>query len=84
MNLDELRKQIDIIDEQMMDLFKKRMDVSLAIGQYKKENHLPVFDPKRESELLEKRRVAYGDEKTWPIYASFLNHLMDLSKAYQK
>ncbi len=84
MNLDELRKEIDAIDQKMMDLFKQRMDVSLKIGNYKKENNLSIYDEKRERELLEKRRVLYGDEKTWPYYESFLTHLMHLSKAYQK
>ena len=33
MNLDELRVEIDKIDNQLIDLFQKRMDVAAKIGQ---------------------------------------------------
>ncbi len=36
----------------MMELFKKRMSVSKKIGQYKKLNQLPIFDEKRENDIL--------------------------------
>ena len=45
--LDALRAQIDDIDAQMIALFEKRMDVTRQVGEYKKENDLPVLDRKR-------------------------------------
>ncbi len=83
MNLDELRAQIDQIDLLMQELFKKRMAVSKQIGVLKKELHLPVFDPKRELELLEKRRASFHDEALWPYYESFLKEIIRLSKEIQ-
>ena len=35
MDLKELRGQIDEIDDQLVELFAKRMDVAAAIGDYK-------------------------------------------------
>jgi len=84
MNLDELRVEIDQIDTEMMELFKKRMHVSSLIGQYKKEHQLPVFDAKREIELLEKRKQALQDTALWPLYKDFIQEVMRLSKVYQK
>lgn len=84
MNLDELRKQIDQIDKEMMNLFKKRMDVSLLIGELKKNNHLPVLDSKREQEILLQKRNELNDEKLWPFYESLIKEIMRLSKEYQK
>jgi chorismate mutase len=84
MNLDELRAEIDQIDKDMMELFKKRMHVSFLIGQYKKEHQLPVLDVKREFELLEKRKQALQDEALWPLYKAFIEEVMRLSKVNQQ
>lgn len=52
MNLDELRLDIDRIDDEMIKLFQQRMSVAANIAQYKQENNLPVLDPQREREKL--------------------------------
>lgn len=54
-NLSELRRQIDGIDEQLLELLAKRMRVSREIGVYKKEHNMPILQSPRYSELLEKR-----------------------------
>jgi monofunctional chorismate mutase len=84
MNLDELRAEIDRIDKDMMELFKKRMHVSFLIGQYKKEHQLPVLDLKRESELLEKRKQTLHNDALWPLYKEFIQEVMRLSKVNQQ
>ena len=35
MELDELRSQINGIDEELIDLFRRRMDVAAGIAEYK-------------------------------------------------
>ena len=52
MDLQELRKEIDQIDDKIVALFCQRMEVSAKIGAYKKERNLPVFVPEREQEKL--------------------------------
>ena len=54
-NLSELRRQIDCIDEQLLELLAKRMRISLEIGIYKKEHNMPILQSPRYSEILEKR-----------------------------
>ena len=54
MDLSELRGEIDAIDDQLVDLFCRRMEISAKVAQYKKENNLPVFVPAREREILKK------------------------------
>ncbi|MDR1556070.1 MAG: bifunctional 3-deoxy-7-phosphoheptulonate synthase/chorismate mutase type II [Tannerellaceae bacterium] len=54
-NLSELRRQIDQIDEQLLELLAKRMRISREIGVYKKEHNMPVLQSPRYSEILEKR-----------------------------
>ena len=54
-NLSELRRQIDNIDEQLLELLAKRMRISKEIGVYKKEHNMPILQSPRYSEILEKR-----------------------------
>ena len=51
----QLRKQIDELDNQMMELLSKRMRVCREIGQYKKEHNMTVLQSARYSEILAKR-----------------------------
>ncbi|MDR3141153.1 MAG: bifunctional 3-deoxy-7-phosphoheptulonate synthase/chorismate mutase type II [Tannerellaceae bacterium] len=54
-NLSELRRQIDRIDEQLLELLSKRMRISREIGIYKKEHNMPVLQSPRYNEILENR-----------------------------
>jgi monofunctional chorismate mutase len=84
MNLEALRIEIDSIDQEMMKLFKKRMEVSKKIGQYKKENGLPVLDVVREKELILHHKKQLNDDRLWPLYEAFIKEMMRLSKENQK
>lgn len=53
--INELRKQIDELDNNLMDLLSKRMRVSREIGQYKKEHNMAVLQTSRYNEILDKR-----------------------------
>ncbi|MBR0182895.1 MAG: bifunctional 3-deoxy-7-phosphoheptulonate synthase/chorismate mutase type II [Bacteroidaceae bacterium] len=54
-SLATLRKQIDEIDNDLIDLLARRMGISREIGLYKKEHGLTVVQTKRYSEILDKR-----------------------------
>lgn len=54
-NLSELRKQIDELDDQLVELLSKRMRISREIGQYKKEHSMPVLQTLRYDEILNNR-----------------------------
>lgn len=51
----ELRKQIDELDNSIMDILTKRMRVCREIGQYKKEHNMTVLQTSRYNEILDKR-----------------------------
>lgn len=50
-----LRKQIDEIDNELMEMLSKRMRVCREIGQYKKEHNMTVLQTARYNEILDKR-----------------------------
>ncbi len=54
MNLDEIRQQIDGIDKDIVELLKRRMDMSLSVAEYKINNGKKVFDSAREEAILDK------------------------------
>ncbi len=54
-SLVSLRKQIDEMDSQLMDLLTKRMRVSREIALYKKDHNMSVVQRERYSEILAKR-----------------------------
>ncbi|MBS7623536.1 chorismate mutase [Candidatus Bathyarchaeota archaeon] len=49
-----LRKQIDEVDRQILDLLRRRLTIAEEIGRVKVENRLPTRDEEREREVLER------------------------------
>ena len=56
--LAELRAQIDSLDEELLQLLAKRLNVVHKIGEVKQQHGLPIYVPQRESEILQKKREA--------------------------
>lgn len=52
MNLDELRQAVDTVDDKLLDLLKTRQNLASQIGSLKREMGLPVYDPRREGQIL--------------------------------
>ena len=60
--LGELRAQIDIYDDQLIDLIEQRMSVVERIGAYKKENNITILQSSRWEEIIQKA-IAKGASK---------------------
>lgn len=59
--LDELRRRIDEIDEELVRLLSARAECALTIGHEKKAAGLELYQPSREAEVLEHvQRVNIG------------------------
>ena len=50
----ELRANISILDNQVVEIFAKRMELVEHIGQYKKRNNIAIFQPNQWEEALAK------------------------------
>ena len=82
MDLQDYRKEIDAIDDELVRLFGQRMDIAAKIADYKKENNLPIFVPAREREKLADVAAKAGPEManyTRVLYSM----LFELSRSYQ-
>ncbi len=55
--INQLRHQIDDIDNQLIEILAKRMRICREIGQYKKEHNMTVLQAQRYDEILNKRGV---------------------------
>ncbi len=60
--LGELRQQIDVFDDHLIDLLEKRMKVAETIGRYKKENNITILQSARWDEIV-KRSIIKGRAK---------------------
>ena len=82
MDLNDYRKEIDSIDDQMIALFARRMNIAAKIAEYKKANGLRVLDARREKEKL--RDIMEKTPDGLREYMSSLYSLMfELSRSHQ-
>ena len=82
MDLKELRAEIDKLDDELVRLFVRRMEICAQVAAYKKENNLPILMPAREQEKLLDVAEKAGPEMA--EYTRKLYHLLfELSRNYQ-
>jgi chorismate mutase len=53
--LEELRSEIDKLDEELIDILARRMSIVEEIGKYKKENNITILQLKRWSQIIHDR-----------------------------
>lgn len=81
MDLLELRKEIDEIDEQLIPLLLKRMHVAENVAKYKIENGLPVLNEEREQQILDNVAKKCGEQGD--TIKTVFSATMDASRALQ-
>jgi len=79
-SLDDYRKSIDELDKEITELFEKRMDLVLKVGDYKKKNNLPIFNENREKEVIEKNLGYLGNKDYSEVIRKFYTKIMEISK----
>lgn len=83
MDLQELRKQIDEIDEQIVALYEKRMDISSQVADYKIETGKKVFDKEREYAKLQKVQSMTHNEFNSHGIRELFEQIMSMSRKLQ-
>jgi len=60
--LEDMRDQIDEVDQTILDYMSERMGIARMIGQYKLKNHMTIYQPERWNEII-RTRTKNGMEK---------------------
>src|SRR5258705_12779539 len=55
-SLEDLRRQIDALDDQIVPLLNARAQIVVQIGKLKQQSGVPIYAPDREKAVLEKVR----------------------------
>ncbi len=82
-DISTLRENINEIDNKIVELWKQRMECSLSVAEYKKENNLPILDPQREKELLQRVSELAGEDLNY-YCREFYEKIMEISREYQQ
>ncbi|WP_273843627.1 chorismate mutase [Rubrobacter calidifluminis] len=72
--ISSLRERVDEVDEELVHLLNERARLVQELAEYKLEAGIPLFDPRREEEIL--RRVVEINEG--PIYDSSMRDIFEL------
>ena len=81
--IDELRSEIDEIDDGLVSLFLQRLAVVKEVGEAKKTLSLSVEDKDREDAVIERLTVNKTDEEKKKI-TELYNKIFDISKETEK
>ncbi|MBM6909352.1 bifunctional chorismate mutase/prephenate dehydratase [Oscillibacter valericigenes] len=81
MELSEIRKKIDAVDDQLLDLFLQRMDLSEEVAAYKNEHHLPILNKERERAILAKVTERSGEKERYAYH--LFSTLFELARSRQ-
>ena len=83
MDLQDLRREIDAVDKQIVDLYEKRMDIASRVADYKIGAGKKVFDKQREDEKLNQiKSLAKSDFNKTGLVELF-SQLMSMSRKLQ-
>ncbi len=85
--LENYRLEINNIDEELINLLKKRMKLSIKIGKYKKENNIPILNKNREDQIIERINTYNKKDNEIIISEDFISilwtNIMNYSKDLQ-
>ena len=81
---EELRTEINKIDESLVELFEARMNICKEIAAYKSKKNIKIIDKQREQEVV-KNNVSRLTDHEFDIHAErFFKELMKISRKIQK
>jgi len=55
--IDDIRREIDRLDDELLKIFNQRAGLALKIGELKKLLDLPIYDPSREKQIIDKMQA---------------------------
>lgn len=83
MNLDTIRKEIDHVDQELVALLEKRMQLVNQVVAYKKATGKPILDTSREDAVLQKAASRVEDKAFEQTIVNTFADIMKNSRDYQ-
>jgi len=80
--IEEIRVEIDDVDQKMKELFLQRMELTDAVAEIKAESGGAVYQPGREKAMLDRLAVSV-EPRFQESYIRFLKGILSISKDYQ-
>lgn len=84
MNLTDTRKAIDVLDNELVALLEKRMQLVSEVVAYKKATGKAVFDKEREEAILEKVTARVTNKDFEEAVVATFSDIMKQSRLYQE
>jgi len=84
MTLEELRKQIDVLDRQLVTLLSQRAEAALEAGRLKVATDLPIYEPAREKLIYENVRKANAGPLPDIELIHIFERIVDVMRSLQK
>ena len=82
-DLDNLRYEINNIDSEILYLLKKRMDISVKVGKFKKENNITILDNTRENKVYQKL-FNLNEQGGKKLEEEFIKNIWEIIMNYSK
>lgn len=83
MNLDTIRQEIDHVDQELVALLEKRMQLVNQVVAYKKATGKPILDTSREDAVLQKAVSRVEDKAFEQTIVNTFADIMKNSRDYQ-
>jgi len=83
--LEDLRKDIDRVDEVLVRLLNERARCACEIGRIKKEQHVEIYQPEREKQVLEHVKSVAAEGPLEPeAIARLFERIMDEARRLER
>lgn len=83
-DLEDYRTEIDAVDAQLVELFRRRMDITRQVGTYKQARGIPVLDAARERRVVAAKTALVEDPALKADVAELYASIMAISRRQQR
>jgi len=81
--LEELRKSIDLLDDQMLQLLNQRMQLVKEVGNLKRTTKATIYRPEREKAIIDRLSSAHNGMLTRQAIEAIFLEIFAVSRNYE-
>jgi chorismate mutase-like protein len=84
MEIEDWRKKIDAIDQELVKLLNERGIAARAIGRLKQQTNLPIYEPQREEIILQNVSKANAGPLPTPDLHFIFQNIIAVMRTFQR